>query len=524
MDDKDLGAQAPPRPEGSISSATVPPLAAKPAPLPTPPVLTFDVDSVADEDLDGLLRDLKALSATSTLDYVPHAKQMAFHTSTKKIRFLCGGNQSGKTEAGVWEDVAHATGDYPDWYPAENRFRMANKGRVIVTDFGAGAGVFEEKLMHWLPKDKIVDIQRTVKGSIQKIMIRHKTGGVSQIEVMTHEQADNAFESWTGHWAHFDEPPPREKFVATRRGLIAYHGRLWLTLTPISEPWLYDEFIANDLPDVFFIVVDMRDNPHLSEAEVTSFEEGLTEDEKEARMHGRFKHLAGLVYKEFDPTVHIIPKARVKMNASWPTYFVTDPHDQKPHFGIWAKVDPFGTVYVTDEIKFKGTFKQYAHEVLMREMMSRELYGESMNVVRILDPNKGNTPSAVNGLTLVNEFANHGLYFTADVNDNIMTGHLAVSSRLGYNLKLPLSSTNHPKLYFVREATSECVRYIQRYTWSEHKGASKDEKGKKEKPMEKFKDFPDCVRYLIMSNPMYYDNTDSGNDASDNSNRGSTGY
>ncbi len=90
--------------------------------------------------------------------------------------------------------------------------------------------------------------------------------------------------------------------MATQRGLIALHGRCWLTATPISEPWLYDEFIGNDRKDVFFIIVDIRDNPHLTEADIARFELGLTEDEIEARLHGRFRRqrFAEILYEIAD--------------------------------------------------------------------------------------------------------------------------------------------------------------------------------------------------------------------------------
>ncbi len=462
---------------------------------------------IPEEALDATLAELEALAVQTPIDYVPHQKQLLFHCSDKKIRFMCGGNQSGKTEGGVAEDVMHATGIYPDWYPINLRLKYANKGRIIVTDYGAGAAVMEEKLWHWLPKNLVTYIHRTVTGAIQKLLIRHTSGGISQIEVMTHEQADSAFESWTGHWAHFDEPPPREKWVATKRGLIALHGRAWITATPISQPWLYDELVGDDSrDDVFFIKVDMRDNPHLTEKDILDFEKDLKEDEREARMHGAFRHLTGLVYKMFDPTVHVIPAARVPMQGQWPTYFVTDPHDRKPFFSIWAKVDPFGNIYIFGEIKTKSgcTIKEFAKEVLIREVMNEPRIVPS-SVIRILDPNKGNTPSASSGLTMKEELAANGLYYTADVNDSIVTGHLAVAGKLAYDKTRPVDATNHPKLYFIKETTAELVRYMQRYVWADWRGASKDEKGKKEKPMENFKDFPDCVRYLVMSNPIWYD-------------------
>lgn len=472
--------------------------------------------NIPDEDLDAVLKELEGLSVQTTADYTctspsgkEHYKQMAFHCSDKRIRLLSGGNRSGKTEGGVAEDVMHMTGIYPSWWPEALRYKHPTRGRIIVTDYKAGAAVFEEKLWKWLPRNLVMDISRTQAKTIGSLKVKHVSGGISSVEILTHEQDDMVFEGWSGHWAHFDEPPPREKYIATRRGLIDLKGKCWMTLTPINQPWIYDEIISSDNPDVFFTIVDTRDNPFQSEEEIASFERSLSDDEKEQRLHGNSVRMVGLVYKQFDQAVHVIPASRIPIDPRWPTYFVTDPHDRKPHFGIWAKVDPFGKIYVIGEIKFKGTFAEYSKEVLMREVMEDEWHIRPMDVIRILDPNKGNTPSAVSGLTLVNEFSNHGLFFNATVNDDITTGHLAVAGRLSYRKDLPLSSTNCPKLYFFKENTLECVRYMMRYTWSEWKGSGKDERSKKETPTEKFKDFPDCVRYLVMSGPSYFEQDDS---------------
>lgn len=471
-----------------------------------------DVDKLGDDELSAVIEALETLSVQTPLDYQPHAKQLVFHTADEKIRLLSGGNRSGKTEAGVWEDVAHATGLYPDWFPVSNRIPGPSRGRVIVTDFKKGARVFEEKLWKWLPRDLVEDVKRTQTGTIERVLVKHKSGGISEIELMSHEQDDDVFEGWSGHWAHFDEPPPREKFIATLRGLIDFAGRCWLTLTPISQPWLYDEFVSKantEFGRIFFLQVDMWDNAksrggYLDDAEIAFFETTLKEDEKEARLHGRFKHLTGLVYKEFDPAIHVISKSKVKVKPEWPKYFVCDPHDRKPHFGIWATVDPLGQIFIIDEIKFPGTIQQFSKQILLRELMNKAEFGiDPMTVIRIGDPNKMITPTAVTGTTFLQEFASHGLYFLVNVNNDITLGHLAVQEKLWYDKSKGLSSTNKPKLFFLKENTAECVRYMQLYVWDDWKGGAKDTRGPKEKPQESFKDFPDTVRYLVMSKPTY---------------------
>lgn len=436
---------------------------------------------------------------------MPHDKQRLFHVSTAKIRFLCGGNRSGKTEAGAWEDAAHLTGLYPEWFPTNLRLSTPNRGRVIVTDYAKGGAVYEEKLFKFLPPERVVSVRRTNKGALESVEVRHISGGISSVEIMTHEQDDMVFQGWSGHWAHFDEAPPREKFIFTLRGLIDYKGRCWLTLTPLREPWLYDEFIskAKDDKDVYFLNVDMYDNPFTTKEEKDFFAKRLTEDEKEAMIHGRFRHLTGLVYKTFDPSVHVIPKDKIKIGSKWPKFFVCDPHDRKPHFGIWATVDPLGNIYIIGEIKFPGTIQEFAKQVFMRELLNKDLAIKPAEVIRVGDPNKMNTPSAVNGLKLKEEFSKYGLHFITDVNDDIALGHLAVAGKLAYDKTKPLSTTNKPKLYFLQENCQDVIRYMQLYVWDEWKGSGKDSRGQKEKPQEKFKDFPDCIRYLVVYNPAY---------------------
>lgn len=463
----------------------------------------MNLEDIPEEELDRVIQTLMPLTVRTPLDYVPHAKQLSFHQSTAKIRLLSGGNQSGKTLGGVCEVLFHATGLYPEWYPQDQRINRPNRGRIIGEDYGKWDGeVLEPKLMEWLPRELIVSIRKTMKGYIEKVYIKHVSGGVSSFDIMTHEQDDGVFEGWTGDWVWFDEPPPYEKWVACKRGLIYNNGRAWFTMTPIKEPWVYNDFILNKNPDVFSINVDIRDNPYLTEESIKFFERDLPDDVKEARLHGKFKHLSGRVYKEFDENIHVISNSTIKINSNWPSYFVLDPHDRKPHFCIWARVSPMGTLYITDELQFKGTLKELATKVFLHERMNGVKTSE---VIRIADPNKIETPSAINGLTFRQELASHGMFFISNVNDDVTLGHLAVQGKLLWDRTKPISSTNLPKLFFFRENCSECIKYMLMYSWDEYKGSSKDSKGQKETPQDRYKDFPDVVRYLVMAKPGFYD-------------------
>lgn len=469
-----------------------------------------DVNSLSDEEIDELYQELEAIIALSPLDYQPHAKQMAFHTDVHHIRAMLGGNRSGKTEGGCMEAWFHASGDYPEWYPQAHRFDGPTRGRIIVTDYKLGGSVLDEKIKKWWPSDRAK--VKYFMGHIERIEVSHKTGGKSRIDVLTHEQGDMLFEGWSGHWAWFDEPPPREKYVATKRGLVDFGGFLWFTLTPISEPWLFDELMNRTDNLAWAITVSIYDNPHLTEANIAEYAASLTEEEKEARLFGKFRHLAGRVYKSLDESIHVVPESALPKNRNWPIYFVLDPADRRPHHAIWFTVDPFGVMYVFDELVYKGTIKETSKEIMRRERMMKI---NPMEVIRILDPNKGVTPSAVSGLRLVDEFASHAIYFLVNINDDLTLGHLAVSERLQWDKTQPISTTNHPRLYFIKDRTKETIKQMLSYVWDDWKGASKSSKSDKEKPKDINKDLPDCVRYGVVFNPTYFNPGDDSDPTDD---------
>lgn len=464
-------------------------------------------EGMPEDEVNRILEELEAAAKGLGYVYVPHPKQKSFHQSLHKIRGVFGGNRSGKTEMGTLEAWFHASGEYPDWYPIEGRFHNPTRGRIVVTDYKKGANeVLEPKILKWFPENRVVKIDR-FQGHIVKIHVRHKSGGISTMDVMTHEQDSMAFEGWSGHWVWFDEPPPREQFVACMRGLIDFRGRAWLTLTPISEPWLFDEIVGKaDSRRVMFITVDIRDNPYLTEQEIQDFEATLSPDEVEARIHGNFIHLAGRIFKIFDPKIHCISDMP-KGWQNWPKWFVLDPADRRQHCGIWACVDPLDNIYIYDEIYMSGTLDQLCTAILMKE---RSMGVNPDSVIRILDPNKGMTPTTVTGLKLVEEFGERGLGFTCNVNDDIALGHMAVSTKLFYDKSKPLSFDNKPKLLFLQGTTTECIKQILSYVWDDWKGINKGTRSAKETPKDVNKDFPDCVRYLVVSRPVWYQDEGSG--------------
>ena len=74
----------------------------------------------------------------------------------------------------------------------------------------------------------------------------------------------------------------------------------------------------------------------------------MSEEERDARLHGKFKHLSGLVYKEFEPDVHVCEPPRVQKH--WSRYFAIDPHPRTPTACLWVAVDENEQMYIYDEL------------------------------------------------------------------------------------------------------------------------------------------------------------------------------
>lgn len=66
--------------------------------------------------------------------YKPHAKQIEFASDQHKHRLYVGGNRSGKTVAGVIEDIRYLKGEHPYRKVPEAPVR----GRVVGVDFASG--------------------------------------------------------------------------------------------------------------------------------------------------------------------------------------------------------------------------------------------------------------------------------------------------------------------------------------------------------------------------------------------------
>lgn len=395
--------------------------------------------------------------------------------------YLAGGivhHNSGKSISSTTEGILFSLGIHP-----HRKIRVPNKGRVVANDIKKGLGeVICALYSQFLPMSEVKRIKKYPGGEISKIEYRNG----SQTDFLTYEQDTKAFEGWTGDWAQWDEPMPRDKYIATLRGLMRWKGITWGAMTPLSEVWIYDEIytqagVGPDKPDVFNF--DIMDNPTLSKEEIDDFASKLTADEREARLHGRFKHLSGLVFKELKPDIHFIEPFDIPKD--WTRYCAMDYHSRMPCAALWLAVDPKGTCYVYDELWVDKTVKEICEIIKAKEE-------KDVIRARFIDSISA-TPDRITGTSPQREFARHGLHFRSSMKNWI----LGLNACREY---LRLGADGAPGIYFMRGRVDNCIHSMSRYQWSEY---SDDREGEKESPKKKYAHFPDALRYILVMRPSY---------------------
>ena len=148
-------------------------------------ILTGDQDSFQLVDKEGCVKVIiPAKGELTEYDWEKvHEKQLAFHRSLKRNRWVFGGNRSGKTECGAVETVWMARGIHP-YRP--NRPDVS--GWVVSVSYDVQREVAQSKILHYLRPDWIEDVimhtgakGNPSSGIIDTIVVRNVFGGFSNI-------------------------------------------------------------------------------------------------------------------------------------------------------------------------------------------------------------------------------------------------------------------------------------------------------------------------------------------------------
>jgi hypothetical protein len=436
-------------------------------------------------------------------------------TRVKRMTLFSGANGVGKTKWAVANCLSRILG-YQPWDGVKHRQPPV---RVLLcgpdfTNYHSKKSI--PQIYEFLPRSQWESIKKNNNGT--ECEFTHPNGSI--LDLMSYEQylrkpPDQAspFEGIDWDYANLDEPGPKDVYISISRGVMKRNGTMGWGMTPIAEPWVYDELYlaADDDPDIGAIMVpiesamrsDTNPNGHLDEAAVAKYRNDLRgDDDEEARLSGKFVHLIGRIYRDFNKMVHTFKRSDIQIKAEWPKGISIDPHDKRPFAIIWWAVDEQGRRIIfkewpTDPHKsynyFDNRWDDYAE--MIHKSMADTPGGRASYRWFVADPNFASTRKGATSQTLATFLQLQRLPFINDVDNSIPSGHQSIRRLLSWEPTKPVSITNTPHI-LVADDLWNVIWSFERYVWVKLEGD-------KEKPGEAGKDFMDCLRYMEAMRPRH---------------------
>lgn len=421
-----------------------------------------------------------------------HKKQLEFHKNGARIRWVFGGNRTGKTVCGGVEAVWYARGNHPF-----KKITKPTKGWVVSLTSQVQRDVAQREILRWLNPawiDKIVVLKgdKTDPYScvIDYIVVKSVCGGKSIIGFKNCEQGRSKFQGTSQDYIWFDEEPPKEIFDECRMRIVDTCGDMWGTMTPLMGlTWIYSDIYlkATEDPDIKYWMFEWADNPYLSQKEIKKLCESMSEEERESRQYGRFMTVSGLVYKEFNENIHVIEPFTVP--KEWYDKIAIDPGLKAPLSCHFYARDDDGCVYVIDEhYVAEKPIKYHCEKILEKAKELSWPENRSGNITALID-------SAANQTNLSAEksvaqlFRENGIFVSTAVNKDKWVG----IQRVKQYLKVDTTDTERypggkPRL-FIFKTCPNLINEIKTYRWQEEK----------DEPVKKNDHALDELRYYIMS-------------------------
>jgi phage terminase large subunit-like protein len=418
----------------------------------------------------------------------PDSKHTKFHSSTKLIRIIFGGNRSGKSMAGLAELLFRACFKAHPF--TKEPLPKKGKYRIFCPKLDIAAGFIVPLLQIYVPKKLLINGKWEGSYNSRYNILTLKSGTIIDIKSYDQDTTGAASVELDGVWA--DEEMPERLFSETLTRLISRKGKIWLTVTPLyNMTWAMRYWEKVDDPNVEVFRLSIHDNPYLPPAERDAIIANWPPNERRARELGEFLEFEGIVYKELDSKVHVIPSQQPQ--GFWPVICAVDPHPRKATVVTWSFVTPHDDVVFFDEMEVKGTARE-----IVAAIRQKEAGHKARTALRLIDPAANKQVSGIgNSLTTLREFENAGMSFT--LADNSEGGYNAVHEYLSFDNTKPVDSLNRPRCYFTADVPKTWYG-MTHLLWEEWR-VGKDLKDAKERVKDKEKDFPDVVRYTLAQRP-----------------------
>ena len=303
-----------------------------------------------------LLGVLKEQAEDNPLNtYVPHPRQAQYHAAQTKIKAFIGGNRSGKTAAGVVDDIIQAVDaeSLPPHLLPYKRWTPPTKLRIVAPKFNENVEqVIFPTIRQWVPRSQLKGGGWDHAFSKQRRVLQFENG--STIQFLTFDQDLDAHAGAALHRVHFDEEPEGDKglqlWQENMMRLADFDGDFCLTMTPLfGLSWAFEEiWEKQDSPEVTVVQVDSTENPHVNQKALLAEFARQPKEIRDARLHGKFVHFGGLFYPEFSQE-HIVREPDAKHIKGQDIVVGIDPGLNRTGV-VWVAFDNDNAAMVFDEL------------------------------------------------------------------------------------------------------------------------------------------------------------------------------
>lgn len=432
-----------------------------------------------------------AAEKRSISNYEPHEKQVKFHGADTVGRLYIGGNRSGKSVGGVVEDIWWLTNKHPYLKTPDRPV----KGRVVAVDFPNGVQkIILPMFGQWIPPSALINGSWEDSWSASMRTLTLSNG--SFCEFMSYDQELDSFAGTSRDFVHFDEEPPQNIFNENKMRLIDVNGRWWITMTPVEGmTWVFEILYEMRHLDKNLTVIEvgMEENPYLPEGAAEILLQGLDDQEREARKHGRFVSITGLIFKHFNAEKHVIAPVDPKDPRfnGWKIFSSMDHGLNNPTAWLWHLISPKNQV-----ITFAEHYqREWIVEEHARKVHQIETSFKIRPELRVGDP-AIKQRNGVTGDSIQTQYRKYGIAIAAGNND-VASGLAKMNSymKLGQ--------------WLITENCVNLQKEIRRYRWKQYESSKlRDRNNLQDQPQKKDDHAIDSSRYLFNFMPdLHYTET-----------------
>lgn len=405
-----------------------------------------------------------------------------------------GGNGSGKSSA-LANIVANICfekknkyfdfGIYQNW-PFLKRIRLVSDPTTV-------SEKTVPELLKWFPKGQY-KASKEKKSYFSKFV----TNTGFEIDIMTFDQDPKEFESVDLGAVFLDEIPPEGIFNACLSRLRVGDGGIQgVFMTPLAGAgYLFDRFIDNPSQRLAsWTFITMWDNMegeenrgYLKKETIERLISQYPEEEREARIEGKFMHLGGTIFKEFDRDKNVVDVTLPELVKNipikhWRIVYAIDPHPVTNTAVLFMALLPDGRRVCVDEIWLGDDSGVISKRINEKLDYFERIGADTMKRIGLIDPSAVIKDKLRGERSWKEDFLANGIKTIEATKDRDRADDL---------IRQELRGTVTPNLFFLKGTCGRTIWEVMRY--------QKDPKHP-EKRLDKDDHFVECLGRLIIAFP-----------------------